>query len=119
MFLAKQLDKTIPMIILIIFVSFGVGAFLSIALVRIVLQVNLNLVLFIMYFILFLVATFVPDEFIAIAFDSGGVTTGPMTVPFILALGIGVANARGSKNSKNDFEQAKASFIFGNLCLLI
>lgn len=102
MVLAKQLDKTIPMVVLIIFVSFGVGAFLSIALVRIVLQVNLNLVLFVMYFILFLVATFVPDEFIALAFDSGGVTTGPMTVPFILALGKGVANTRGSKNSKND-----------------
>ena len=102
MVLAKQLDKTIPMIVLIIFVSFGVGAFLSIALVRIVLQVNLNLVLFVMYFLLFLIATFVPDEFIALAFDSGGVTTGPMTVPFILALGMGVANARGSKDSKND-----------------
>ena len=60
--LLQKIDKTIPMIILIIFVSFGVGAFLSIALVRIVLQVNLNLVLFIMYFVLFLVATFVPID---------------------------------------------------------
>lgn len=102
MVLAKQLNATIPMVVLIIFVAFGVGTFLALALVRIVLQVNLNLVLFIMYFILFIIATFVPDEFIALAFDSGGVTTGPMTVPFILALGKGVANARGSKNSKND-----------------
>lgn len=102
MVLAEQLSTTVPMIILIIFVAFGVGTFLSIALVRIVMQINLNLVLFVLYLVVFLVASFVPSEFIAVAFDSGGVTTGPMTVPFILALGKGVASARGSSTSKDD-----------------
>lgn len=100
--LAEQLNSTIPELVLIIFVAFGVGAFLSLALVRIVTQLNLNLILFIMYAVVFLIAAFVPNEFVAVAFDSGGVTTGPMTVPFILALGIGVAGARGSTSSKDD-----------------
>lgn len=102
MVLAEQLQTTIPMLVLILFVAFGVGAFLSLALVRIVIQANLNLILFVMYFIVFLVASFVPSEFVAVAFDSGGVTTGPMTVPFILALGKGVAGARGTESSKDD-----------------
>lgn len=102
MVLAEQLSTTIPKMVLILVVAAGVGIFLSLALLRIVLQINLNVILFIMYFIVFLVATFVPSEFIAVAFDSGGVTTGPMTVPFILALGLGVAGARGSNSSKDD-----------------
>lgn len=102
MVLAEQMSQTIPKIQLILFVAIGVGLFLSLALVRIVLQVNLNVMLFIMYFIAFLLAAFVPSEFIAVSFDSGGVTTGPMTVPFILALGTGVAGARGSNSSKDD-----------------
>ncbi len=100
--LAEQLSSTIPELVLIIFVAFGVGAFLSLSLVRIVTQMNLNVILFIMYALVFLMAAFVPNEFVAVAFDSGGVTTGPMTVPFILALGIGVAGARGSTSSKDD-----------------
>lgn len=102
MVLAEQMQTTIPKIQLILFVAIGVGVFLALALLRIVLQINLNVMLFIMYFIVFLLAAFVPSEFISVAFDSGGVTTGPMTVPFILALGIGVAGARGSDSSKDD-----------------
>lgn len=102
MVLGEQLSSTMPKMVLILTVAAGVGVFLSLALLRIVLQINLNVMLFIMYFITFLVAAFVPSEFIAVAFDSGGVTTGPMTVPFILALGLGVAGARGSNSSKDD-----------------
>ena len=98
MVLAEQMQHTIPKGLLIIMVALGVGVFL----VRIVLQIKLNVMLIILYAIVFIIAIFVPNEFIAVAFDSGGVTTGPMTVPFILALGLGVAGARGSNASKDD-----------------
>lgn len=102
MVLAEQLKDTISPIGLIIIVAVGVGIFLALALLRIVLQIKLNLILIVLYALVFLIAIFVPKEFIAVAFDSGGVTTGPMTVPFILALGLGVAGARGSTASKDD-----------------
>lgn len=102
MVLSEQMKDTISPILLIILVALAVGIFLALSLVRIVLQINLNVMLFILYVLVFLVVIFVPEKFIAVAFDSGGVTTGPMTVPFILALGLGVAGARGSNSSKDD-----------------
>ena len=92
MVLAEQMQHTIPKGLLIIMVALGVGVFLALALVRIVLQIKLNVMLIILYAIVFIIAIFVPN----------GVTTGPMTVPFILALGLGVAGARGSNASKDD-----------------
>ena len=50
------------------------------------------------YSIVFILAFFVPKDFLAVAFDSGGVTTGPMTVPFIMALGIGISSIRSDKH---------------------
>lgn len=105
MVLAGQMDPPIPKIVMIITVALGVGIFLALALLRIILQIKLNTMLFILYAILFVIASIVSinsSEFIAVAFDSGGVTTGPMTVPFILALGLGVASARGDNASKDD-----------------
>lgn len=105
MVLAEQLNPPIPKFVLIITVALGVGIFLTFALLRIVLQIKLNVLLFTLYIILFGFAFIVlihSGEFIAVAFDSGGVTTGPMTVPFILALGLGVAGARGDNASKDD-----------------
>jgi len=105
MVLAGQMDPPIPKMYLIIMVSVGVGLFLMLALLRIVLQIKLNTMLFILYAILFIftsIALMNGSDFIAVAFDSGGVTTGPMTVPFILALGLGVASARGDQPSKDD-----------------
>lgn len=105
MVLAGQMDPPIPKLVMILTVAIGVGIFLALALVRIVLQIKLNTMLFILYAILFIFACIVSvnsSEFIAVAFDSGGVTTGPMTVPFILALGLGVASARGDNASKDD-----------------
>lgn len=79
----------------------GVGLFIMIGLLRTVLNLSLKLTFFISYTILFAVAMFAPDSFIGIAFDSGGATTGPMTVPFIMALGLGVSSVR--ENDKNSF----------------
>ena len=85
--LATQISA-IPSHITISAVSIGVGIFLAIAFLRIIFKINLSYLLFIFYFFIFLLTRFVPSDFWAIAFDSGGVTTGPITVPFILALGM-------------------------------
>ena len=99
--LAGQVPS-IPNGILIGSVAVGVGVFLVIALLRILFCVPLNRLLVISYIVVFTLAFFVPEDFLAIAFDSGGVTTGPMTVPFIMALGVGVASIRSDENAAQD-----------------
>lgn len=96
---------SLPNAVLIIAVGVGVGIFLALSLLRIVLQISLVKMLLVLYSLTFLLAFIVNElnpSFLPVAFDSGGVTTGPMTVPFILALGMGVSHARGSKNSSED-----------------
>ena len=83
-------------------VAAGVGFFLAIAILRIFIRIRLSILLIIFYIAIFAIASFVPDIFIPVAFDSGGVTTGPITVPFILAIGLGVASVRSDKNSTDD-----------------
>jgi len=78
----------------------GVGLFLMLGLLRSVIHFSLKITLLVSYIIVFGVSIFASTEFIGIAFDSGGATTGPMTVPFILALGLGVSSVRsGDKDS--------------------
>jgi len=83
-------------------VAFGVGLFLVVAVLRIFLKVKLNTILFISYGILMLAAIFTDGSFLPMAFDSGGVTTGPVTVPFILAIGIGIAAIKGGNSNNED-----------------
>ncbi len=99
--LAEQVSA-IPNMVLILTVALGVGVFLAMAVIRILFKINLSTLLMILYSVLIVFAFFVPREFIAIAFDSGGVTTGPMTVPFIMAFGVGIASARSDKDSSDD-----------------
>ena len=99
--LASQVPS-IPNNVLIITVAIGVGIFLSLAIIRIRYKISLSLLLIICYGILILVSLFVPKEFLAVAFDSGGVTTGPMTVPFIMAVGVGIASMRSDSNAADD-----------------
>jgi hypothetical protein len=87
---------------LILTVAVGVGLFLALAIARILFRIRLSILLLIFYGIVFGIAFLAPPNFIPVAFDSGGVTTGPMTVPFILAMGIGVASVRSDKNSQDD-----------------
>ena len=87
--------------ILIVTIALGVGLFLVIALARIFLKIPLNVVLIALYALVFIIAIFVDDKYIPLSFDSGGITTGPITVPFIMALGVGVAGVLGGK-SKNE-----------------
>ena len=92
----------IPNMVLVGAVAVGVGAFLVVALLRILFRVPLNGLLILSYLAAFILAAFIPKDFLAIAFDSGGVTTGPMTVPFIMALGVGVASTRSDENAAQD-----------------
>lgn len=99
--LANQVP-TIPNAVLIGTVAVGVGVFLVIAMLRILFGISLPTLLIGFYIIVFGLAMFVPKDFWAIAFDSGGVTTGPMTVPFIMALGVGVSSIRSDRHASND-----------------
>ena len=97
-----ELVTGVPNMLLILTISVGVGVFLVIALFRIVFNVSLSILLIVFYVAVFILCFFISPEFWAIAFDSGGVTTGPMTVPFIMALGAGVSSVRSSKSGHDD-----------------
>lgn len=99
--LAGQIPS-IPNLTLILAVAVGVGIFLVIAILRMLFGIALSHLLLFFYAIIFILAFFVPDDFLSVAFDSGGVTTGPMTVPFIMAFGIGIAAIRNDKHASDD-----------------
>jgi len=88
--------------VMIIAVAVGVGLFLVLAILRMLLGIALSHLLVVLYIIAFVLVFFVPGDFRAIAFDSGGVTTGPMTVPFIMALGIGISSIRNDRHAADD-----------------
>lgn len=97
-------------------IAAGVGTFIMLGLLRTVLNLSIKWVLFISYTLLFILAFFAPPAFIGIAFDSGGATTGPMTVPFIMALGLGVSTVRSDKG--NSFGLTGVASI-GPVCAVI
>lgn len=99
--LAQQVPS-VPNMILILAVAAGVGCFLVIALLRMLFGIALAHMLLIFYTVVFILAYFVPEDFLSVAFDSGGVTTGPMTVPFIMALGVGISAIRSDKHAADD-----------------
>ncbi|OLO39115.1 hypothetical protein BTR23_08605 [Alkalihalophilus pseudofirmus] len=104
--LALQIDQVsngeISRNILVYSVALGVGIFVALAMLRIVFNISIKWLLLGGYGLVFLLAAFTPAHFIPISFDAGGVTTGPMTVPFILALGVGVASVLRGKTSSSD-----------------
>lgn len=93
---------SIPNSTLVWTVAVGVGIFLAVAVLRIILKIDLSKLLIILYAGVLILSFFVPDNFLAVAFDSGGVTTGPMTVPFIIAMGVGLSSMRGDKDASSD-----------------
>ncbi len=99
--LANQFP-TIPNLTLMLSVAIGVGVFLVVAMLRILFHIELRYFLWIFYIVVFILAFLVDPSFRSVAFDSGGVTTGPMTVPFIMALGVGVSFIRSDKGAGDD-----------------
>lgn len=88
--------------LLIYSVALGVAIFVALAMVKIILDISINKILVVSYSLVLMLALVTPPDFLPVALDSGGVTTGPMTVPFILALGIGVSSVMRGRNASDD-----------------
>ena len=99
--LARQVPG-IPNMALTVTVAVGLGVFLVLAMLRILYQISMAKLLAVSYIGALVLGLFVPQEYFAVAFDAGGVTTGPFAIPFILALGVGVSSVRGGKSSRDD-----------------
>ncbi len=112
--LASQVRDILDGTTLIVTIGIGVGAFLVLGILRVVFRLNLAHLMTFFYLLLFAIAALILENgngsFLPLAFDSGGVTTGPITVPFIMALGSGVASALGDKHDR------ESSFGFIALC---
>ncbi len=105
--LARQIDGVsdgaISKTVVVVSVALGIGIFLALALLRIFLRLPITYLLAAGYLAVFVLASFAAPELVAISFDAGWVATGPMTVPFIVALGVGVASVTGGrKHGEND-----------------
>ncbi len=102
--LARQTNMVMPIINETIFIwimGFGIGIMVGFSLYRIMKDLNIKIVFGVLYVLTFIVLIFVPNEFVALAFDGSGATTGDISVPFILALGMGVSVTM-SKHKSND-----------------
>ena len=104
--LANQVSTVMNGTLLIYAVGIGVGSFLVIAILRIVFHRRLSTILMLFYMLLFAMALLLAVEgnldLLPMAFDSGGVTTGPITVPFIMALGVGISSVLGDRRSQEN-----------------
>lgn len=103
--LADQVKTVVSEPVMIVCVAFGIGSFITLAVLRILFQIRLRKLLLIVYAIVISFAVVVyllSPEFVSLAFDAGGGATGPMAVPFILSLGYGISKARGDKSSDED-----------------
>ena len=104
--LAKQVSGVMDGTLLVYVVGVGVGTFLMVAILRIVFKRRLSNILGVFYMLLFALALLLMEngrqDLLPMAFDSGGVTTGPITVPFIMALGVGISSVLGDKHSQEN-----------------
>ena len=104
--LAKQVEDVMNGTVLIYAVGLGVGGFLVFAVLKIIFRKSLSNILMLFYMLLFALALMLVvsgnEPLLPMAFDSGGVTTGPITVPFIMALGVGISSVLGDRRSKDN-----------------
>ena len=104
--LANQVSAVMNGTLLIYTIGIGVGAFLVVAVMKIVFKQSLSHILMLFYLLLFALALLLVvsgnEALLPMAFDSGGVTTGPITVPFIMALGVGISRVLGDRRSKEN-----------------
>lgn len=113
-----EINNDIPQLMLICFVGVGVGVYVVIFTLKTILKIKLKYITIASFIIIFVLCFFAPSNFIAFAFDSGGVTTGPITVPIILALGIGIASLSG-RHSEDSFGVVSLSAIGPIIAVLI
>lgn len=99
--LAEQV-ASIPNTVLIVTIALGVAVFLVLGMLRIFLKWSFAHLVITFYLLAFVLAKFAPADFVALSFDSGGVTTGPITVPFLMAIGVGLASGRSGQEQQDD-----------------
>lgn len=90
----NEINPQISVMTLVVTISIGVGLFVAISFLRSILNWSLKLTLFFCFIVIFIVAALVDEFFVSVGFDSGGATTGPMAVPFIMALGLGLSQSK-------------------------
>jgi hypothetical protein len=121
--LAGQVDQvsggTISRTLIIIVVSLGIGIFVALGLLRNFLKIPIIYLLLGGYAIIFILSIFTPKHFFGVGFDSGFVTTGPMTVPYIISLGVGVASVMGKSTSDDSFGLVALSTIGPIIAVLL
>ncbi len=104
--LAQQAEAVsgghISQAMLVLSIGIGVSISVALAMLRVFLGFSLRAVYLVGYLLVMVLATLAPAEYLSISFDAGGVTTGPVTVPFILALGVGVASVLGGRSTSSD-----------------
>lgn len=112
--LSNQVKDVVDSSTFVLSVGIGVGAFLVIALLKVIFNKQLSTLLLLFYLLLFALTALMceidKNGFVPLSYDSGGVTTGPITVPFIMSFGVGIAATIGGKNSSEN------SFGFVALC---
>ncbi len=99
--LGEQFKSTVPLMTMVIMIALGSSLFIVIGLLRIILKLPLNIVFIIIFAVLFILAFLMPPEFVPVAFDSGGFSTGPMAVPFLVSLGFGVISTTGESTEES------------------
>lgn len=116
--LARQVSG-IPDPVIIFAVSVGVGLALVGAFLRILFQVRLSAILAACYLLAFILSGFTSKNFLSIAWEAGAVTTGPIMVPFVMALGLGLASVRGDKTTEEDSFGLVAFCLFGPILTML
>ncbi len=113
----KGVNPSISKTSLVSMIAIGVGFYLMVGMVRVVFHLSLRLVYLVSYALLFILFIFSPIEMMGIAFDAGGAATGPLSVPFIMAIGIGIARVQKKQNDADNFGYVSLALIGPTLAL--
>jgi hypothetical protein len=120
--LVEQIKGVNPLLsstALVAMIALGVGLYLMIGIVRVVFHLSLRWIYLISYALIFTLFFFGPDEMMGIAFDSGGAATGPLSVPFIIAIGVGIARVQKKQNDADNFGYVSLALIGPTLAIAI
>jgi hypothetical protein len=113
----KGVNPSISKTSLVSMIAIGVGFYLMVGMVRVVFHLSLRLVYLVSYALLFILFIFSPIEMMGIALDAGGAATGPLSVPFIMAIGIGIARVQKKQNDADNFGYVSLALIGPTLAL--
>jgi hypothetical protein len=102
MVLAEQVPGISSKWVILITVSLGTGIFLLLSTLRTIFRWRLKTILILSYAITLVLCIFAPDNFLPLSYDAIGVTTGAMSVPFIMSFGLGICAVRSGKNNQED-----------------